>query len=251
VQQDCPDAVFVGGDIGEADSFAGFLRRLVELLELPVYFVLGNHDFYRGSIIEVRDAARSLHRDSTQLTWLPDAGVIHLTDTTTLVGHGGWGDGRIGNLLKSNVLLNDYALIQELRELHNPDALPPESILTPELLKKLNSLGDEAAEHFREVVPQALEQSDHVVVLTHVPPFYEACWHQGKLSDKDWAPHFTCQVAGDVLMQIMKRYPDRSMTILCGHTHSSGQSQILANLTVLTGEAEYGKPKVQRILDVE
>ena len=148
VQQDCPDAVFVGGDIGEADSFAGFLRRLVELLELPVYFVLGNHDFYRGSIIEVRDAARSLHRDSTQLTWLPDAGVIHLTDKTTLVGHGGWGDGRIGNFLKSNVLLNDYALIQELRELHNPDALPPESILTPELLKKLNSLGDEAAEHF-------------------------------------------------------------------------------------------------------
>ncbi len=251
VQQGYPDAVFVGGDIGEADSFAGFLRRLVALLELPIYFVLGNHDFYHGSITEVREAARSLHRDSAQLNWLPDADVIHLTDETTLVGHGGWGDGRIGNFLQSDVLLNDYALIQELRQLHRPDAVSPESILTPKLLEMLHSLGDEAAEHLREVIPKALEESGHVVVLTHVPPFQEACWHQRQISDKNWAPHFTCQAVGDVLEEFMKLYPNRRMTVLCGHTHSSGQAQILANLEVLTGEAEYGLPKVQQILEVK
>ncbi len=251
VQQGYPDAVFVGGDIGEADSFAGFLRRLVALLDLPIYFVLGNHDFYHGSITEVREAARSLHRDSTQLNWLPDADVIHLTDETTLVGHGGWGDGRIGNFLQSDVLLNDYALIQELRQLHRPDAVSPESILTPELLEMLHSLGDEAAEHLREVIPKALEESGHVIVLTHVPPFQEACWHQGQISDKNWAPHFTCQAVGDVLEEFMKLYPNRRMTVLCGHTHSSGQAQILANLEVLTGGAEYGHPRLQQILEVE
>ncbi len=251
VQQGYPDAVFVGGDIGEADSFAGFLRRLVALLELPIYFVLGNHDFYHGSITAVREAARSLHRDSTQLHWLPDADVIHLTDEATLVGHGGWGDGRIGNFLQSDVLLNDYALIQELRQLHRPDAVSPESILTPKLLEKLRSLGDEAAEHLREVIPKALEESGHVIVLTHVPPFQEACWHQGQISDKNWAPHFTCQAVGDVLEEFMKLYPNRRMTVLCGHTHSSGQAQILANLEVLTGGAEYGQPRVQQILEIE
>jgi 3',5'-cyclic AMP phosphodiesterase CpdA len=46
-----PDAVLVGGDIGEADSFAGFLGRLAELLDVPLFFVLGNHDYYRGSML--------------------------------------------------------------------------------------------------------------------------------------------------------------------------------------------------------
>jgi hypothetical protein len=116
---------------------------------------------------------------------------------------------------------------------------------------RLHALGDEAAAHFHQVVPQALEQSDHVLVLTHVPPFHEACWHRGQISDENWAPHFTCQAVGKALKEIMQRCPDRRMTVLCGHTHTAGQAQILANLTVLTGEAQYGAPKVQQILEVE
>jgi hypothetical protein len=41
------------------------------------------------------------------------------------------------------------------------------------------------------------------------------------------------------------------MTVLCGHTHSSGEAQILPNLRVLTGGAVYGKPALQRVLEVE
>ncbi len=40
------------------------------------------------------------------------------------------------------------------------------------------------------------------------------------------------------------------MTVLCGHTHSSGVVQILENLSVRTGAAEYGEPKLQDVLDV-
>ena len=53
-----PDVVLVGGDIGEADSFAGYLQRMVDALGLPVHFVLGNHDYYKGSISGVREVAR-------------------------------------------------------------------------------------------------------------------------------------------------------------------------------------------------
>ncbi len=49
----------------------------------------------------------------------------------------------------------------------------------------------------------------------------------------------------------MEAHPDREMTVLCGHTHGEGEAQILPNLKVLTGGAEYGKPKVQRVLAVE
>ena len=49
-----PEAVLVGGDIGTASTFPTFLTTMAEWLERPIYFVLGNHDFYGGSIEEVR-----------------------------------------------------------------------------------------------------------------------------------------------------------------------------------------------------
>src|SRR5262249_48152784 len=36
------DSVLIGGDIGEAPTFAGYLEELAERIGRPVYFVLGN-----------------------------------------------------------------------------------------------------------------------------------------------------------------------------------------------------------------
>jgi Icc protein len=49
----------------------------------------------------------------------------------------------------------------------------------------------------------------------------------------------------------MRDHPERKMTVLCGHTHSSGVARILDNLVVLTGGAQYGKPALQQVLEVE
>ena len=87
-----PDAVLVGGDIGEADSFTKYLEHIADTLDLPVYFVLGNHDYYKGSISGVREAASTLSQQPNLLIWLPDLGQVWLTDKTALIGHGGWDD---------------------------------------------------------------------------------------------------------------------------------------------------------------
>ena len=50
------------------------------------------------------------------LTWLPASGVVQITEATVLVGHGGWGDSRAADFLKSDVILNDYLLVEELRK---------------------------------------------------------------------------------------------------------------------------------------
>ena len=245
------DAVVVGGDIGEADTFAAYLERVTDAIGLPIHFVLGNHDYYKGSISGVREVARELNQRSDLLNWLTESDPIWLTDNTALIGHGGWGDARAADFLKSDVVLNDYLLIEELRAASNPVVTSSEQILSTRLMEKLQSLGDEAVDHFRRVLPTALERCDHVVVLMHVPPFREACWHDGNLSDDNWAPHFTCVAAGEVLLEFMEQHPQKRMTILCGHTHSSGSVQIRDNLEVLTGDAEYGQPKVQRMFDVD
>jgi Icc protein len=100
------------------------------------------------------------------------------------------------------------------------------------------------------VVPLALEAHEHVIVLTHVPPFREACWHEGRISDDNWLPHMACRAVGDELRRIMQAHPHRKMTVLCGHTHSPGEASILPNLTVLTGGAVYGQPTIQRVLEI-
>lgn len=49
----------------------------------------------------------------------------------------------------------------------------------------------------------------------------------------------------------MAERSDRSLTVLCGHTHGAGETQVMPNLLAITGGAEYGRPKVQRVFGVE
>jgi 3',5'-cyclic-AMP phosphodiesterase len=53
------------------------------------------------------------------------------------------------------------------------------------------------------------------------------------------------------LMEIMVKFPDCRLTVLCGHSHGAGETQILPNLRVATGGAEYGKPRLQRMLEIK
>ncbi len=96
----------------------------------------------------------------------------------------------------------------------------------------------------------ALAQYNKLIVLTHIPPFRESCRHEGEISADDWLPHFACKAVGDVLLEIMENHPDKEMTVLCGHAHSSGVCQILPNLQVKTGGAKYGSPKIQKIIEI-
>ena len=215
----------------------GFVEQPIDAEEALQFEI----DFYRGSIAAVREAVRNLCSEVPDLHWLPDAGVVPLTDETCLVGADGWGDGRLGDYHGSDVILNDWGLIEEFGGFDED----PE-----ERLAKLHALGDESAAHLCRVLPEALRRFRHVVVLTHVPPFREACWHEGRISDDNWLPHFTCKAVGDALLQAMTAAPGQQMTVLCGHTHGGGEAQVLPNLRVLTGNARYGQPVIQRVLEV-
>ena len=104
--------------------------------------------------------------------------MVGLTVETGLIGHDGWADGRFGDYAGSDVLLNDYVLIEELAT----------SRPRPRL-ERLHALGDAAAERFRCAFPRQ-SAVPACIALTHVPPFREACWHQGQISDDAWLPHF-------------------------------------------------------------
>ena len=231
-------ALWVGGDIGEADNVAQLLTELCDAVQIPVYCVLGNHDFYFGSITEVRERLRSLSAELPHLHYLSQMGAVAVTREIGLVGHDGWADGRIGDYETSMVMMNDYRHIAELS-----------SCTKRERLALLHDLGDEAAGHIKKGLLAGIQKYQQVYVVTHIPPVREACWYNGETADDEWAPHFTCQAVGKVILEAAADYPDRAVTVLCGHTHSGGTCQAAANVVIHTDEAEYEQPQLSRVLE--
>jgi predicted phosphohydrolase len=137
-------------------------------------------------------------------------------------------------------MLNDYVLIEELAWLSQE-----------ERLLRIQALADDAARQMKQSLDAALERHDHVLVATHVPPFREACWYQGAISNDDYLPHFSSKASGDALLETLERRPGKELLVLCGHTHGAGWTQPLPNLQVRTGGAEYGRPAIQEILRIE
>jgi predicted MPP superfamily phosphohydrolase len=242
IVQQKPDAVLLSGDIGEATDVERYLLALERRLQLPLYFVLGNHDFYRGSIRGVRDVVAALVSRSQQLCWLGQAGIIEVTPTTAIVGHDGWADSRYGNYGESRVFhyLTDFRLILDFAGLDRGACL-----------QKMRQLGDEAAGYLGNLLATACERFRQVIVVTHVPPFKEATWYQGHMSEADWLPYFSCQAVGEVLQAAASAHPACHITVLCGHTHGSGSVDVRPNLQVHTGGAKYGSPALQKIIEVD
>jgi hypothetical protein len=104
----------------------------------------------------------------------------------------------------------------------------------------LGELGDRAAELLAPQIVEAAGTAESVVVLTHVPPFRESCWHDGDISDESWLPGFACKAIGDLLLSAAREHIDTSYTVLCGHTHGHGRASVLPNLEVVTGHGDYG-----------
>lgn len=233
------DALVITGDIAEGTSVAEYLQMLVAHIPMPIYFVLGNHDFYGTSISEVRAVVTRLSQTIPNLHYLPTVGVVSLNERTALVGCDGWGDLQHGKGFASRVEMSDHYLIRDLA-----------SLSPVRRFARLRALGEEEAARVRATLPQALREFSHVILATHVPPFRETCWHRGRISDDDWLPHFTCKAVGDALLEIMKEHPHAKLTVLCGHTHGAGVTKVLPNLKVLTGGARYGRPALQDVIQL-
>jgi len=237
------DAVLLTGDIAEAPSLEKLLTELEKNTELPIYFVLGNHDYYRGDVKGVRAQMIAITKHNPKLIWLGAGKCIELGDSTVLVGHDTWADGRCGDFLNSPVLLNDSRLIGELFQ--------AECMGRSELLQKMQQLADLDAKQLESSIQNAIKLSPEVILIAcHVPPFAEASWHIDKPSDKDFAPFFSSKVVGEMLMTFSHKHPEIFFKVYCGHTHTAHDYKAAENLLVRVGGAEYYQPKIADIIQV-
>jgi len=233
-----PNNVLITGDIANASKIKTLLPELQERVGVPIFYVLGNHDFYGGSIGGVRRWANKKTISGNGKLFYISGNIIQMNSHASLIGVDGWGDGLLGDGLHSNVILNDWDVIEDMRK---AGILRDRS----KRLAMLKKLGHEEASILGPILAQALAQSQHVYVMTHVPPWREATWHQGKHSNDDWLPWFSCKATGELIEERSAQHPGKKITVLCGHTHGAGRSQITDDIEVYTGAAEYYLPRVQ------
>ncbi|MCX7125438.1 MAG: metallophosphoesterase [Gammaproteobacteria bacterium] len=237
------DGVLISGDIAEGNSVVDLLTEMTDTIQKPIYFVLGNHDYYFSSVASITKDLTKLTKTHSGLFWLNISGIQVLNESTILLGQDGWADGRLGDYQNSRVVLNDSRLITELFQ--------QRIVGKNQLLQKMQSLADSDAKNLKSDLLKAIAHNPKkIIILTHVPPFKEACLYQGKISGNDWLPFFGSKATGDVLLEIAQQNTDIEFLVLCGHTHGKACYTPLNNLMVKAGGAEYYKPAIQEVIEI-
>lgn len=236
-----PTGIFLTGDISTAKGIVYHLSAIEKVAQRPIYFVLGNHDYFGSSIVEIRKTMRELSNVSPFLRYMPTMPYYTLTPSTAVVGHDCWYDALNGDWQKSNFEMSDWNAIHEFHEVRGNMS----SVVT-----MARKLAHEGVTHLHNAIKQAVRHHKNIVILSHYPPFRESHIHQGKVGDDNAQPWFTCKMLGDMLLDASKAFPNHQFTVLAGHTHGKYNGKINDNLIVNVGEAEYWYPKLQGLMDI-
>lgn len=221
------DMLLLGGDTANSRTFSRMIGRIKEVFPGKVALVAGNHDYYHTSISEFRAALTCLQRAGMSV-FEPgcQSEPLQLAGGIYLCGSGGWGDATAGCADATRMELNDEHLIAELR--------------SGNLTARLRELGKESAKHLQTQLAAVPEDASCVIVLTHVPPWPEATWHEGRRSDAMALPRFCWQAGGDVISSAAAKMPGTRFIVLCGHTHSDGLWE-MGNVICHTAGSAYGR----------
>lgn len=228
------DAVLVTGDIAESHNVVSLIEEMQEELKIPVYFVLGNHDFYGSSVKEVKQSVKHLH-------YIPKNTGIVLSKETILLGVDGWGDFRNGEYTTGRLIMNDWLQIKDLRKGN-----------IEKIKIAAQKLADKDAKILKRRILRAINKGyKNILIASHVPPFAEACLHAGQKSTEAGLPFFSSKILGDTVWPIANENPTINFIWFSGHTHSRCEFKPLDNFIVRVAEAQYFLPKIEAIIEIE
>jgi predicted phosphohydrolase len=245
IHQRKPKFIALTGDIAEAPSLLDALRTLELRTSVegctddpPIFFVLGNHDYYKGSIAAVRGAVSELCKESRRLFWMNESGIQQISARTCVVGHDGWYDARSGLGEAAHFVISDFQEIEDLRVQPTPEAR----------IARMRELADEGTAYLERRLFKAARRFDEVIILTHVPPGEDLSYYKGQPGSMHSLPFFSCRSSGEMFKRVALQHQTTRFTVLCGHTHAERRQEPVPghpNLRILVGGADYGFPAPQ------
>lgn len=235
-------ALLITGDISDGKS-AKYLVELKQQVRVPIWFVLGNHDYYTGKKAQV---TRELLRESIAgvpgLCYLPDINSIKLnSEGEYLVGIDGWWDGFYGKMSVSKFAFNHFRLISDLD-------LIGSSVIKAKC-REFADISNEMLSTKIDYLFQCIPAPKTIVIATHYPPFCESSLYNGRWNEEFAASWFINGSLGQLLLKLAAAKPEVQFKVLCGHSHEHAFNSVTHNLVVITGEAEYAKPALNAILE--
>lgn len=249
---DDAEVILISGDISVSNSLIPHLALLENAFERPIYFVLGNHDYYNSSIGSTRRSVVELCNSSSFLKYMPMVSSVLLQKGTYLVGHDGWYDAQNGNPHSNDVLMTDWIKISDFNAALR-GSLGGQSLNKNAIMDLSRKLAQQAVNHIANGIKSIVKDSQHIIVMTHVPPFKESFNgvenHRG-MPVMQILPWYTSKLMGDTLMAAARAYPGVKFTVLSGHSHSYYDNDLLNNLTVKVGKAVYGNPQLASLLTI-
>ena len=244
-----PDAILLTGDISNGMNLIRHLRALDRLFQIPVYFVLGNHDIWGSSFEDKRAAVSSLTTEHKNLFYLSNFPYISLSKRTALVGHDGWYDALYGSSSYANVLMNDWHRITDFTTVGAWNHVSP-GVNFGALVSFCRKLAYSAATHVTCGIDEAVEAGhDTIIIATHIPPFEEA-HASNKPHGMNVVPWYTSKIMGDALLNASEKYPRVRFEIFCGHTHAKRDVVMRSNLGCHVGHSTYSDPQLQALIQV-
>jgi len=245
-----PDAVLITGDISECYRLSRDLLSLRDGIgdKIPIWFVLGNHDSYQGSVTQAKNIAGKMSGLASNLIYIgnEEHKCIEIVKDTWLIGVDGWYSATAGIPFESEIQLSDFSLVSEMVITKMRD----QRDMTAGRVAAARRLASTEAELAKVKLTAVLKKNPKkVIVATHVPPYVLSCFHEGKISDENWLPWFTNTLLGDVLDSVAKNNPKVLFDVFCGHTHSSGIYHRSDNVTVTVGAARYVIPSIAAVME--
>ena len=229
IQSYQPNGIFLTGDISTGNKIISHLKLMANIISCPIYFVLGNHDFYHSDYSAIQNDIVRLTKDNKNLKYLSVQQSISLTKDVAIIGHDGWYDAGWRNPLLPIVFLADWYFISDFRFCENNAAR----------LSLMKYKSEVAARCLEKSLTKALEENHSTVyLLTHFPPWPEKNDKYGGIFEKFWMPYNSCKVVADMISAVMMNHPNQQLIILAGHTHpkQSSSIKIAQNITCQVGK---------------
>jgi predicted phosphohydrolase len=233
------DSALITGDLSIASLLPKHLVEIVQASGRPVIITTGNHDYYGSSFCEVDKAIEAICAEHPNLSALGGGEIIELSRSTCLVGHRGWYDGLAGSGANTRVQSPDRYAIEDFRNLSRND-----------FFRRLKELGEESADYIRRLLPLALSRHRQVLLGTHVPPFTQGVRYDGKGCAWHRQPFFSNRAMGSLIWGISKRFPERGIQVLAGHTHSAATVKLRPNLSMRVVGSRPGYPGYGDLLPI-
>lgn len=221
------DGLFLTGDISTGILIESNLIYLARKFEKPIYFVLGNHDYFGRHTNSVHSDVKRICSEHPNMHWMTDSGVLELNEYVAVVGTEGWFDA-VGDTRALRWTF-DWFMTLDFLQLDG----------MPERIVRWREMASASATLVAKNLRQALKTHGEVYVLTHFPPWLDATVLTGSFTERLRASYNTNTVMGRAIEEVMREHPDQKVTVLSGHTHAPCHLQVRDNVECHVARANY------------